>query len=359
LIRPETVEAAGQDINASLVIYGYVDTRQSPPELVLNFWIAPQLKYKFEDVQGNFQAGDPIRIVDINDPAVGVQGELGRQSRAIAWIAIGLAHEQLGQSEDALTAFLRAEESAPQSETIPFFIGREYLFLSDRHPDRRESDWKSAEAAFLRALDLNDQYARAYIGLGGVYLKRSAFMVDAALASGQEIDLEAAPLAEQAIAAYEQVLKLKPDPEQYGNPVEDVARLALGNSYRLQGVIAVSQGDTASALQSLDQAIQTLEAVQPVFEASAQEHESYRRYLAQTYEYLGAAYQWQGHAFELTMDFPRALAAYQKSLDAYNQCIAQAEITADLIIQNDIVGQRCQPSYEETKATFDDLNGEQ
>ena len=42
-----------------------------------------------------------------------------------------------------------------------------------------------------------------------------------------------------------------------------------------------------------------LETSRPkVFEASISEHESYRRYLAQTYEYLGTVYLWQGSIFE-------------------------------------------------------------
>ena len=359
LVEPDMVEKTALDINADLLLYGYIDTHSNPPQLVLNFWVAPQDKYKFEDIQGNTQIGKPIRIVDLNDPGISVQGELERQSTAVAWIAMGLAQEQLGQSEDALAAFLKAEEAAPQSEIVQFFIGREYLFLSERQPDQQEAHWQAAEQALLQAIAFNDQYARAYIGLGALYRKRSADLLDAAINSGQAVDPQAIQWVEQAIESYQKVLELKPDPEQYGNPVEEVARLALGNAYRLKGAIAVNQGDAASALDSLDQAIQTLEQVLPVFETSTQEHESYRRYLTQTYEYLGEAYQWQGIAFELAQNYPQALAAYQKSLDFYSQCIAQGNNTADLIIQNDIIHLLCEPYYEETKKIYDNLNGEQ
>ncbi len=112
------------------------------------------------------QIGKPIRVVDLNDPGISVQSELESQSTAVAFIAMGLAQEQLGQSEDALAAFLKAEEAAPQSEIVQFFIGREYLFLSDLQPDQQEELWQKAEDAFLQAIAINDQYARAYIGLG-------------------------------------------------------------------------------------------------------------------------------------------------------------------------------------------------
>jgi tetratricopeptide (TPR) repeat protein len=359
LVQPDTAEKTASDINADLLLYGYIDTRTNPPQLILNFWIAPQDKYKFEDIQGNTQIGDPIRVVNLNDPGISVQGKLERQSTAVAFIAMGLAQEQLGQTEDALAAFLKAEEAAAQSEIVQFFIGREYLFLAEFEPDQQEELWQKAEDALLQAIAINDQYARAYIGLGALYMKRSTYLVDAALTSDQAVDPQAEQLVEQAIETYQKVLELKPDAQQYGNPVEDVARLALGNAYRLKGTILYKQRDVDSALKVFDEAVQLLESVRPVFESSVSEHESYRRYLAQTYEYLGTVYQWQGNALEAKQDYASALAAYQKSIDAFNQCISEGDNTLDLVIQKDIVEKNCRPSLEKTQQTYNELNGEQ
>ena len=361
LATPETAEAVAEDIKASILLYGYVDTRENPSQLVLKFWIAPQANYRFEDIQGNFSVGEPIRVVDLDNPGISVQGELGRQSSAIAWVGIGLAQEQLGQSEDALQAFQRAAEFAPQSEVIQFFLGREYLFLSERQPDRREEYWQAAEGALQEALRLNDQYARTYIALGALYFKQAATSLEAASSSGQGVDPQATEWIQQSIDAFQTVLELKPDSEEYGNPIQDVARSALGNAYRLKGSLASDLGDQASALDSLEQAIQTLEMVRPVFEQSVQQHESYRRYLAQVYEHLGEAYEWQGYIFELEQDYPKALGSYEKALAAYSECIAQGDpsLTSDLIIQNDIVGQFCQPYHQQTKEIYDALKGAQ
>ncbi|HSK89147.1 MAG TPA: tetratricopeptide repeat protein [Anaerolineales bacterium] len=359
LVEPDTAGATASTINADLLLYGYIDTRADPPQLILNFWIAPQDQYKFEDIQGNLQIGKPIRVVNLNDPGISVQGELERQSTALAWIAIGLAQEQLGQTEDALQAFLKAGESVPSSEMVQFFIGREYLFLSEAQPDRQEDLWQAAEEALLQAVTLNDQYARAYIGLGALYRKRSDHLVDLALAARQAVDPQATQWIEQAIESYKKVLELQPAPEQYGNPVEEVARLALGNAYRQKGVIALINGDVASALEAFDEAIRLLEASRPVFVAAVPEHESYRRYLTQAYEYLGSAYQWQGRALEAAQEYDRALISYQKSIEAFNQCISQGELSPDLVIQNDIVAKNCGPYLEETQQTYNELIGGQ
>ncbi len=102
-----------------------------------------------------------------------------------------------------------------------------------------------------------------------------------------------------------------------------------------------------------------LEQARPVFESAAAQQESQRRYLAQTYEYLGLAYRWQGILFERTQAYADALASYQESLDAFGQCISQAENTLDLIIQTDIVEKTCQPNYQQTQEIYDSLNGGQ
>jgi tetratricopeptide (TPR) repeat protein len=112
-----------------------------------------------------------------------------------------------------------------------------------------------------------------------------------------------------------------------------------------------------SALKAFDEAVQFLETSRPIFEASIPEHESYRRYLAQTYEYLATVYEWQGSAFEAKQDYDRALAAYQKSADVFNQCISQGKNSPDLVIQNDIIEKYCQPKLEEVKQRYDELIG--
>jgi hypothetical protein len=355
LVQPNTAEKTAADINADLLLYGYIDTRTNPPQLILNFWIAPQDKYKFEDIQGSTQIGEPIRVVNLNDPGISVQGELERQSISAAFIAMGLAQEQLGQTEDALAAFLKAEESAPQSEIVQFFIGREYLFFAEFKPDQQEALWQKAEDAFNKAVEFNAGYAKAYFGLGSVYMKRSADLLDAAIVSGQAVDSQSIQLAEQAILAYQKALELKTDPVQSGNPLEDITRLSLGNAFRQKGSILLYEGEVDSALTAFDESIHLLEISRSNFEASLSEHESYRRYLAQVYEYLGTVYQWQGSAFEAKLDNTAALASYQKAIDAFNLCVSQADASPDLVIQDDIVKKYCQPKLEEIQQRYDEL----
>jgi tetratricopeptide (TPR) repeat protein len=183
--------------------------------------------------------------------------------------------------------------------------------------------------------------------------------LDTAKASGQAIDPRSLQFVEQAIQAYQKVLELKPSPGQLENIDVDLANLALGNAYRQKGQILLFQRDVDSALSAFDESIRFIGLAQKAFEASVPAHESYRRYLTQTHEYLGTVYQWQGNAFESKLDYDQALPAYQKSMDAYTQCVSQGENSPDLIIQNDIVKKYCQPKFEEVKKIHDDLVGGQ
>jgi len=359
LVQADTAEKTASDLNADLLLYGYIDTRTTPPQLVLNFWVTPQDKYKFEDIQGNTQIGEPIRVVNLDDPGISVRGDLERQSISVAFIAMGLAQEQLGQTEDALAAFLKAEKSTPQSEVVQYFIGREYLFLAEFQPDQQEALWQKAEDAYLKAINFNDQYAKAYLGLGSVYIKRSSELLDVAKAAGHAIDPRSLQFVEQAIQTYQKVLELKPGSGQLENLDADLANLALGNAYRQKGQVLLFQRDVDSALKAFDESIRFLGLAQKAFEASVPAHESYRRYLAQTHEYLGTVYQWQGNAFESKLDYVQAIPTYKKSMDAYTQCIAEGEHSPDLIIQNDIVKKYCQPKFEEVKQIYDELIGDQ
>jgi tetratricopeptide (TPR) repeat protein len=242
---------------------------------------------------------------------------------------------------------------------VKFFLGREYLFLSDLQPDRREELWQKAEEALQQVIAIDDRYARAYIGLGALYMNRALSFVDPVLEPRQAPDPQAMQWVEQAIEAYQKVVDLKPDSEEYGNPVEEVARLALGNAYRLQGIIFHLQGDMESALNALDQSIQLLEGSRQIFEATVTEHESYRRYLAQAHEYLGIAFQWQGYSFDAIQDYDSALAAYQKSIEAFDQCILQGEGSPDLVIQDNIIERVCRPNLEEVQQVYQELSGGQ
>ncbi|MEW5827965.1 MAG: CHAT domain-containing protein, partial [Chloroflexota bacterium] len=345
------------EVNANLVYFGVIQPSGSQAELSLGFFVAPQFEYRFEDIQGSYTPGRPIRIADLSNPGPSVQADLEKQSALIAHLTLGLTQVQLGHSELALRAFEQAAQSDPASAVAQFFIGRENLFLANQAPGQGGSYRQAAEAAFQKSIALDSTYARAYIGLGSVFTDRAADLLDDALASGQPPDPQALVFIEQAIQSYQSALDLEPDPVKYGNPVAEVARMALGHAYQLQGTAAALAGDAPAALSAFERAAALLDEARLAFEASVRENESHRRYLAQAYEYLGETHQWQGYAHELAAEYPEAKQSYAKALAAYELCIAQGEDTPDLIIRDQIVGLYCRPYALDTQSQLEIFNG--
>ena len=357
--RSAAAAALAAEIKADMLIYGVVDASQQPAQLRLEFWLAPQLQYNYEDLRGSYQAGAPIRIPDLSDPGLAVQGQLGRQSEALAYIAMGLVQVQLGESEQALAAFEKAGGSAPTSPQVQFFIGRENLFRSDQDTldlEERIAAEQAAGQAFERSIRLDPDYARSYIGLGSVALRQaqrlwSAGPQDAATADG------ILSLLVQAQANYQKVLDLQARAADYGVPIAELGNIGLASVARFRGSIYTITGELERAAADFAEAIQALEDALPSLAELVQTQETQRRYLAQAYEYLGESYQWQGYLFYAGGKLEQARASYQQAIDYYDLCSAQAKNSADLIIQEDIVAKRCIPFAQDAQNSLVQLAG--
>jgi hypothetical protein len=341
-------------LQANMVIYPASD----PSRLQLAFYLAPRPDYNYEDLQGGFQ-------LDCSNSTAGqaLQEALGPCANALGEIAVGLTEVQLGHSLEALEAFLNANEAFPASALIQFLIGREYLFLVEREKvlefasDLFETE---AEKAFTESAQLDPNYPRAYIGLGSVYFKRAQRQLEIAkdkAESGEQNPGEltqALQLIDQAISAYDKALSLGTSYPEAGIPLASVARLGLGNSYRLRGEALTRQGDTAGAMEQYDQAIAALDpTLQPLEEANQ------IRYLTQAFEYLGSTYEWKAYTRIVDQDYAGGQADYQRALEYFERCIAQADATQDLIVKNDIVGRVCQPGKESIQKRLQSLEGTQ
>jgi tetratricopeptide (TPR) repeat protein len=355
--RVATAQAMAARLNAQMIIFGNIDSSTSPAKLVLEFWIAPQAGYAFEDLQGSYQAGSPVEILDPANPGVEAQPEINRQASTLAWLALGLTHMRFGQTSDGLQSFRKAEEFSPDSEAVQFFIGRESLFLSDQDAAHQQALTQDAEQAFRRAAEINPNYPRAYIGLGSVYNAQAQRLVlavpaDASPEKSAALLANAGALVEQACATYASVLKLPPSTKPSGIPIDLTARLSIGKCLRLKGEIQYRSGQVDLGAATLQSAVSALEAILQPLKDAGQE-----RYLAQTYETLGTAYQQMGYLSERKMDWQMSKNQYTQAAQNYDQCIAMGHSSADLIIRQDIAANRCTPYRKAVQDRLDTLSG--
>ncbi len=353
------IEAASnlaQRLHADMVIYGALDRRQQPPMLMVEMFLTPKLSDALGEVQGNFQLSAPI-VVTSNLQASYVQAKVSQQANMLAVLALAQSEEHAGRTLEALEYYLKAAELAPNSDLLQFFIGREYLFTIDRKPIPAAADAafeEKALEALQKAVQLNPDNARAYVGLGTAYFKQAQILVEGAASAGltdQGLQ-KVTQLLDQAEAAYEQVLQLKPNAADYGVPVEDIARLGLGDAELLRGVALQENGKTAEANMAFQQATSKLEATLPAFQRPG-----LSRYLAQNHQFLGSALQWSGYMSEIAGDNPTAIQSYKQASQELNACIDISKNTSDRIITSDIVDSNCRPILQQTEDRLKLLEG--
>jgi tetratricopeptide (TPR) repeat protein len=256
-----------------------------------------------------------------------------------------------------LESYLKAEELAPESDLIQFFIGREYLFSLEREQAlqvARDAFEQKAGEAFQKSLELNPQNARAYIGMGSLYLKQAKRLIlDGRNSEFTEQGVEQIQhLLDQAEASYGTVLQLDLSSARYGVPMRELAELSLGDTQVSRASLLLATGQNEAAVEPIDQAIRMLEATLPAFQAPG-----LSRYLAQNYQFLGNAYQNSGYIAYLGDDNAAALLAYQKALAQFDACLALGATSNDRVIQSDIVGQVCKPLRQETEQLIQTSSG--
>jgi len=220
---PDEREASAADIarqvNANVVIYGQINADN---ELEFHLYVDP-LFSGGEELEGETRFGAPIplRIADLNTPndQQEVENQILPRNQALAQFLYGLFLTYTYSIDQALEQLKSASE-VPQAwdgansglEVVYLWMGTAYnlqpyvkrdcIYPADGHGDRPFSLF-CARAAYEKALSVNDQFARAYIGLGNV---------DMNIASPDDFRL-AAPFCNgfsQAIDEYNRALALNP-----------------------------------------------------------------------------------------------------------------------------------------------------
>jgi tetratricopeptide (TPR) repeat protein len=231
----------------------------------------------------------------------------------------------------------------PTSDFAHFFVGQENLFLAQTDSDEADAYLAAAEAAFERA----PENARAQIGLGGVYFVRAQRRLNAARANdcdgnGAGVLGQVQREAEQALARFDGVVDGGSQVERYGVPVDHIARLGQGISWRLLAEVACYQGDSEQAGKHIGAAISSLETALPALEAVGDQ-----RLLAQAYQALGLVYEWHGFLLEQEENEDGADAARRQARHYYGRCLQLGDdFPFDTYMVTEIVEKLCRPRYE-------------
>ena len=330
--RRDLAAALAERINATMIIYGAIDSRVSPADLWLEFYVAPDLQRTLDPAVGRHNLGGPIGValpVEATDPlaSVALSSSLSTRTSLLFWLTTGMTYDLLGRSEDALHSFQQASQTLNSAtdksgrDLVQFFIGRQYLIMQRLD---------EAADAYQQALADNADYARAKIGLGGVYFARAQLQPGDKPTAASEQNLK---LALQTYGEAQALAQADGDPL-----IIAIARLALASTYRLQGQSDYLENDLSAAQQALTQAIDEIESLLPQLE-QAEEYQL----LGQAYESLGAAHlqlsdvvRQLGHADDRRTHLRAAV-------DAFDNCIEQGErAPLDQVLVEKIIKNSCQ-----------------
>ncbi len=353
--------ALAKTIHANIMIYGNLPADTGSGEFIPEIAVCddPGLRVNVDEIVGahTLIQGLSTQLIEQmgrTDTDLAVNLKINAWTSSLSLFSIGILYDLQGQPDLALGVFQQARDklkagSEPASEVLYFFIGREELTLASNlvtptsDPGKeRDVHLANAEAAFKQSAAINPNYARAYIGLGGVSFYR-------AQATNSPDRLKGPDLA-AAIQAYQKALELAPNSP--GALLDTKARLGLVSTWILQGEAQRDTGQMADAEKTFDMAIQSAQAaLQPLIDAKQY------RVLAQAYLSLGEAYHEQGHLKLAEGDKNASKALFQQASQNYGLCIQQKDAAiTDQTLADTIIKGFCEPYKQSVDASLAQLN---
>ena len=167
-LRASSAAELARRVKADIVVYGVIERTGQDYLLKPEFYVNTGNFYEAEEVSGEHHLGSDITILtgggDLMTQA-NLNRELSHRSEVLALIAKGLGFYLVNQYEDALKLFQKANDPA----LWEFNAGREVVYLFTGNAAGRARLLPEARAAYEKAIEIEPRYARAYVGLAGVY----------------------------------------------------------------------------------------------------------------------------------------------------------------------------------------------
>lgn len=284
LTEDREAEQLARDINANIVIYGNVFVDNNNATFSPKFYVRERNQNGTVitgEFTGQHQLAAPIQFdISLVDKQEQANNELQSRAATLVHFTQGMVYYSAQNPKAAAHSFEQALRASEQGGSQR---GDEVLYFFLAEAERFNGDFFQAAKHADKALQLNPEYARAYILRGNIYyalFERTYNKI----------------VLNKALISYKRALTAKYQPP--GAYVTQKANVSLGNIYVTQ-----AQDNNNKAL--FTQAIDLYSAVITEYEAT--KNESLREITAKAYFGLGAAYERQGNA--------------AKAIESYQQCI--------------------------------------
>jgi tetratricopeptide (TPR) repeat protein len=284
-------------MGADVVLFGSVHDYGEEVELYPMFYVADQpdtgeltgehglaLPIRFRESEM-----DDVEAVSSVDDVEGASRDVCSRTDILVKVTGALIFRSggnLGAAYDLI------QEAINEAEGQDQFDGQEMLYLVAAVINRLQGDYEAAAENLDKALELNPNYARAYIGLGNIHYAQFDFekRPDEALLDKAQTNYE------EALEAYKRALEAGEHPQ--GAHIIEKANVSIGNVYYRRGRLANDAKLFAKAVDHYELAVAEYEKTEP---------EEFRGPIAQAYFSTGKAYEKQ-------KDYAQAALAYRRSV---------------------------------------------
>lgn len=238
---------------ATILIYGTISGDDARCTVQPEFYVADEAFGYGSEAAGPERLGKPVPFTLPLNP-VTVNAKLIARQRALRYLVTGLANFYSGKYEQAWADFGTAVAEPGWAddegkEVAYLLIGAAKLrtYRSNQEFERRAEVLRDAYEAFTAAYQLNPNYARAYLGIGAVYLAQATFT--------ETLNFEALNDARDWYAAS---LSVSGQPESAAVPVKGFHGLAQTylKEYEASGV----QSAALEARRGFEQVLQEYQA---------------------------------------------------------------------------------------------------
>lgn len=327
-----------EQIGADMVIYGNLAADGS---FAPQFYISPDVRAQIDAaLTGQQQVGT---LAFTPGATFGATTDLRTRASFFFFIATGLTYDVFGRTARSLEIYRQAEqqlidwpERGAGKEVLYFFKGQAALYQAQQATAQTATELlDEAEAAFQRAIASNPNYARAHVGLGSLNLIRLQGLPDLAAV----VDL---PETTAMFDQYQQAATLAQ--QSADRLVEAIATFGLGSANYMLGGARQFRGEFDQADAAYDEAARLIDASRSILTDFKQ-----TRFLAQTDLALGAVFDQQAQLKAAQAAATSSRELYQRAQQAYQQCVDRGRNSADRILLDLIIGQRCQPNLDKIK----------
>jgi tetratricopeptide (TPR) repeat protein len=305
--RAQNAAKLANDINADMVIYGFVDVNQLLWQVVPEFYLKDTSFIQAEEIVGQYEFGSPIAMPG-NDNITG-RVELGEQmtvrSKVLSRIAIGLAYFAIHNYDKSMN-YLESTENIPEWTDDQ---SKKVVYLLIGNAAGKANQIAKAEEYFRESLIKDPNYARAYVGLGSVAYSQALAPYNV---SKNPKDIDLANL-EQAITQYHKALQSTDKP-----PLSDIeikVHFGLGQCY----ILLVLSGNE----KTFDLAVEEFNQVIKGYNNG--ENPRVQELASEAHARLGLIYRLSGFSDKALDEYKIALSLAEEYSERWN--IYQSEIS--------------------------------